>query len=119
MKHSLQRLQAILCLIALLSLLSCASNVTSDQQARIVLGDVQQQLDVAFDVAKAYYDQHPDKKAEWQGKVIPIFDTANKSLLNLETLYKRGAITMQDAVAQAQPILTNVVQTLATLGVKI
>ncbi len=72
-------------------LVSCATlkdnwnKATEDEKARIILFGFQKSLKSSLELGVAYVNLHPEKKAEWQTKIIPMFDATNKILFDLET----------------------------------
>jgi hypothetical protein len=54
--------------------------LTPDQKARQAISAAQGQWDIWFDTAKTYYAAKPDKKAEYQTKVLPSFQIALNTL---------------------------------------
>jgi len=78
-------LQWFLVMIVLMSLVACATTqekwnkLTPNEKARIVIGDIQGQLNGAFDSAKLQIGYKP----EWKTKVVPAFDVANKALADV------------------------------------
>jgi len=84
----------ILLVIVLMSAFSCANlqtqwgKATEDERARLILFGFQKSLKTTLQVGIDYVAIHPEKKADWQKKVIPMFDATNKILLDLEI---RGA----------------------------
>jgi hypothetical protein len=109
-------------LVALVLLAGCASvqtswnNLSTDEKARIVVGDLQTQLSNAFDTGKAYVTANPSKQAEWKAKVIPAFDVANKALASAATLAKEGKTTPDAVYAQVQPLLNAVIAALKSMS---
>ena len=65
-------------------------NLTPDQKARVIIGGLQSKLGIAFDNAKLYVDLHPSLRDDWQKKVIPLFDIANKAIKDQNDLGKDG-----------------------------
>ncbi len=84
----------ILIAFVLLASFGCATlkdswnKATEDERARLVLFGLQKSVKTSLETGIAYVVLHPEKKADWRAKVIPMFDTVNKILLDLEI---RGA----------------------------
>jgi len=64
------------------------NKATEDERARLVLFGLQKSLKTTLQVGIDYVAIHPEKKADWQKKIIPMFSATNKILLDLEI---RGA----------------------------
>ncbi len=81
----------ILIAVVLLACMSCVTlqqrwgTATEDERARLVLFGLQKSLKTSLQVGIDYVALHPEKKADWQKKIIPMFDATNKILLDLET----------------------------------
>jgi ABC-type glycerol-3-phosphate transport system substrate-binding protein len=78
-----------LLLILALMLSACATGatvtLTPDQKARQAISAAQGQWDIWFDTAALYYAAKPDRKTEYQTKVLPAFQVAldiNKTATN-------------------------------------
>jgi hypothetical protein len=93
------------------------SNLTPGEKARIVLGDMQDQLTTAFDTAKDYVDSHPEYRDTWRNQVIPAFDTANKAIAAAVVLAKEDKITVSDVVMKMQPLMDSILNLLNAMGV--
>ena len=84
----------ILIVIVLIASFGCATlqqswnKATEDERARLVLFGLQKSLKTLLQMGIDYVAIHPEKKADWQKKIIPMFDATNKILLDLEV---RGA----------------------------
>lgn len=110
-----------LCLVVFL-LVGCAgiqekwNNLNSDEKARIILNDLQSQLNTLFDTGKAFVVANPQHTATWKTKIIPAFDLANKSLLSAMNLSKLGQITPDEVYGQVQPVLNSCINLLVQIG---
>ena len=77
-------------IIVMLVCVSCATlqqkwgQATEDERARLVLFGFQKGLKTTLLGGLGYVANHPEKKADWQKKIIPMFDATNKILLDLE-----------------------------------
>jgi enamine deaminase RidA (YjgF/YER057c/UK114 family) len=111
-----------LILLVGIGLAGCASiqeswdRLTPDQKARVIVNDLQQQLDQAFDTSKAYVALHPEYQATWQNEVVPAFDVANEAMKNVITLAQNGDITPDEVYEQIQPLLNKILALLASIG---
>jgi hypothetical protein len=108
-----------------LGLSSCATiqeswdNLTPDEKARVIVNDLQQQLNQAFDTSKAYVALHPEYQAKWQGEIVPAFDVANEAMENVILLAQGGDITPDEVYEQIQPLLNKILALLASIGVPV
>ena len=59
------------------------SMATEDERARLVLFGFQKSLKTTLQTGIDYVAIHPEKRADWQKKIIPMFDATNKILLDL------------------------------------
>ena len=114
---------SILSLVLAVTLMSgCAALVEKwkaldpDEKARIILNEGQDQLANLFVVGKTYVDANPEAKEAWQTKIIPVFDTANKTLAHAMALAQVEEITPAEAEAVIQPFLTDIFALLVELG---
>jgi hypothetical protein len=95
---------------------ACFITVINDK-ARIVVGGFQDQLNTLFDVGKSYVASHPDKVIEWKTKVIPAFDTANKSLRGYIVAIGMGTATPEAIFKEIPPLIISVVGLMQAMGV--
>ena len=85
-----RKLVPILLIFILWSMVGCATlqdswnKATEDERARLVLFGFQKSLKTTLLAGIDYVAIHPEKKADWQKKIIPMFDATNKILLDLE-----------------------------------
>lgn len=76
----------VMMFLVLVFIIGCANlqqkwnNLTDDEQGRVILNGLQDQLDIWFDAGKAFVKDNPTYQTEWQTKVIPSFDVANKAV---------------------------------------
>jgi len=104
--------------LILAGLLSCASieekwkELTPDQQARIIIDGLQDQLDNTFDSAKAQIGAKP----EWKAIAVPAFDVANKALADVIVIGKTKPITPEFVYAKVQNQINNVLNLCVQLG---
>lgn len=107
----------LLCMCFML-VLGCATvPLTEEQKAQSTISKVQGQLNVWFDGAKLYYDQHPEKKGEWKGKVVPAFDLANNTLHKLIEAYANGDTSLGKLAEQMATLQEELKFLLVGLGV--
>lgn len=123
MKYLSSRLRLVLPMLLILTfLVSCVgiqekwNALTPDQKARVVVNDLQNQLNTLFDTGKAYITANPQYQDKWKKQIVPAFDVANKGLLSAMTLAKSGQITPDQVYAQIQPVLNSVVNLLISIG---
>jgi hypothetical protein len=121
-----QALKSILVLFLLAGFVSgCAglkaqwSSLPSDDKARIIVDDMQSQLNTAFDTADAYVKANPQYAEKWQKEILPAFDVANKAIKTSIDLAKAGKITYDDVLADARPLFNAVISLLQSIGVKL
>jgi len=121
MKRSVMSILLVLALCVCLA--SCASlkaawqGLTPDQKARVVLDELQTQLDQNFDLAKNYVDAHPEYAEVWKAEVVPTFDLANKALKDVMDLAQKGEITPEEVRSRVMPFVNKVVTYLVLMGV--
>jgi ABC-type Fe3+-hydroxamate transport system substrate-binding protein len=117
-----------ICMIAVLimALVGCATvanlqtawnKLTPNDKARIVVGGFQDQLNNLFALGKSYVASHPEKATEWKTKVIPAFDTANKSLRGYIVAIGMGTATPEAVFKEIPPLIVSVVTLLQAMGV--
>lgn len=90
--------------------------LSSDEKARIILNDLQSQLNTVFDVGKAFVASNPQYKDKWKTQIVPAFDVANNSLLSAMNLVKTGQLTPDQAYSQVQPVINSVINLLISIG---
>jgi len=87
---------------------------TEDEKARLVLFGLQKSVKTSLQTGISYIALHPEKKAEWQTKIIPMFDAVNKILLDLEIKGASGqrltvvgvSLAVVGRIAEIEAILT-------------
>jgi hypothetical protein len=105
-------------MVVMMSLVACAgvqgkwNALTPDEKARVVIGDIQDQLAITFDTAKAQIGNKP----EWREKVVPAFDVANKALADVIILGKTKPLTPAMVYEKVQNQVTNVLNLCIQLG---
>ena len=117
-----RQVKLFMVMVVLLSLVACAgvqekwNALTPDEKARVVVSDIQSQLNTLFDTGKAYVVANPKYQEKWRGQIIPAFDLANKTLASATILAKAGKITPDQVYAQVQPMLNSVIGLLVSIG---
>ena len=117
-----RRIKLFLVMVILMSLVACTgiqekwNALTPDEKARIVVNDIQAQLNTLFDTGKAYVVANPQYQEKWRTQVIPAFDLANKTIASATILAKAGKITPDQVYAQVQPVLNSVIALLVSIG---
>ncbi len=110
----------VLLIFVLLVSFGCATlkaswdKATEDEKARLVLFGLQKSVKASLQTGIAYVTLHPEKKAEWKTKVIPMFDAVNKILLDLELQGASGkslsvvgvSLAVVGRIAEIEAILT-------------
>jgi hypothetical protein len=90
--------------------------LTPDEKGRVVLNDLQTQLNTLFDTGKAFVIVNPKHQETWKGQIVPAFDAANKALRASIELSKTKPITPEQAYAQIQPLINSVITLLVSIG---
>ncbi len=124
MKHIFKSAKVlVLFLIIMAFLVSCAglqekwNALTPDQKARIVIDDIQSQLDTLFTQSKGYVLANPKYQDQWKTKIVPAFDTANKALASVIILGKTKPLTPDLVYSKVQESVNNVLTLLIQVGV--
>lgn len=108
----------LLAVVLLLALVSCAgiqekwNKLTPNEQARIILNGLQDQLTIAFDQCKVQIGN----KLEWKTKVVPAFDIANKSIAKVYELGNSPILTPQMVLEKVQAQVDEALQTALKYG---
>lgn len=111
----------ILLIFMLVFLVGCAGlqdrwdKLTPDEQARIVLNGLQDQVDLWLSAGIAYVDANPTYRPEWKAKVVPLFDLANQAVKDA-LIYKKSP---SDIYATVSPTVNKAVVALKAWGVSI
>jgi hypothetical protein len=112
---------AVLAMVLLL-VVACAgiqekwTALTPDEKGRVVLNDLQTQLNTLFDTGKAFIIANPKHQETWKGQIVPAFDMANKALRVSIELSKTKPITPEQVYAQIQPLINSVITLLVSIG---
>jgi len=113
-----QKLQWFLVTVLMLTLLSCTTTqekwneLTPDEKARIIIGDIQAQLDGAFDSAKLQIGHKP----EWKTKAVPAFDMANKAIADVIKIGKTKPLDPAMVYMMVQTQVSNALNLCVQLG---
>lgn len=114
------RKRQISLLLILLFLFACTTvqtdynKLTLDEKVRFKIGIAQSQLETLFDSGKSYVTTHPESQVIWKTKVIPAFDTANKTLRTIISM--QGTITPETIDAQMNPLIDSITNLLLDMG---
>jgi hypothetical protein len=86
------------------------NSATEDERVRIVLDQTQTGLDALLDMGVAYVAAHPEKKAEWQTRVLPLFKAVNAMIGENIRFAKAnaGKVTVAGVLAAIQPKITKI-----------
>jgi hypothetical protein len=95
------------------------NKLTPNDKARVVVGGFQDQLNNLFDLGRVYVLAHPEKAEQWKTKVIPAFDTANKSLRTYIIMVGMGTATPEMVFKEIPAMIVSVVDLLTVMGVKV
>jgi len=117
-----RHIKLFLVMTILLAMVACATTqakwnaLTPDEKARIVIGDIQGQLDNAFNTGKTYITANPKYQDKWQKEIIPAMDVANKALAGVITLSRTKPLTPDVVYATVQAQVNNVLALLIQIG---
>lgn len=109
----------LLVMVLMVGLMSCATStvqLTKDQEARIILNSIQDNLGVLFDTGKAFVATNPKYQEIWKMKINPSFDVANKTVASALDLAKKGQYTPAEVKAMVVPLVNSVIALLAQIG---
>ncbi len=113
-----QQIKLFMVMVILMSLVACAGQqITKDQEARILLNSIQDNLAVLFDTGLAMSKTKPEYQVLWKAKINPAFDVANKAVKSAMELAKEGKYTPADVNAKITPLVNSVIVYLAQIGV--
>lgn len=94
------------------------SKLTPDQQARVVIGGLQKQLDLQFDQAKVIVAANPQYAPVWKSEIVPLFDKANKALKALAETAITVQLTPEAVYAKMQPMINELAIKLMSIGMQ-
>jgi type II secretory pathway component PulK len=94
------------------------NKLTPDEQARVIVGGLQKNLDQKFDEAKAIVVANPQYQDLWKTKIVPAFDKANKNLKSISELTQIGKMTPDQVYLKFKPELDTLMLYLIMLGMK-
>ena len=118
----MKKFRFVLPLLLCLVLIACAglqdkwNALTPDEKARIIIGDIQGQLDNAFTQGKAYVTTKPQYAEKWKKEIVPSFSVANQSLASVIAIGKTKPITPEFVYARVMIEVTNVLNLLISIG---
>lgn len=114
-------------IVVLFLLVSCTAalqeswnNMSSADQAKVVISGFQDQLNDNWRIAKAYVDARPadvDLQATWKVSIVPAFDVANKAVFSATTLAAQDKITPDKVYANLLPVVQKVLDLLVARGI--
>lgn len=108
----------VMCLACCTSTKTAWNELKPSEQSVIIISGLQTQLDTLFTVGKDYVSRHPEKQEIWKTKVVPAFDTTNKTILAYAILVGKGETT-PDAIANAiVPLVQSIAKLLKAIGVE-
>lgn len=119
----MKRLLAVTLIVMLCLALACTTmqqqwdKLTPDEKARVVIADMQNQLNTLFDTGKQYVTLHPEAKEVWKEKAVPAFDLANKALEAAIKISSTQGITPDELYQVVAPLIDKVLQILTDMGV--
>lgn len=90
--------------------------LTPDEKARVVINDLQGQLNGLFDTGKAYVVQKPEHQAMWKQTLVPAFDQTNKALRTVIDLGKTKPLTPEYVYQTVNPRINEIVAYLVKIG---
>ena len=112
-----RQIKLFMVMVVFLSLVACAGQqVTKDQEARILLNSIQDNLGVLFDAGLAMSKTKPEYQIIFKAKIIPIFDLTNKTIKDAMELAKKGSYTPTDVNAKVVPLVNSIIVLLAQIG---
>lgn len=112
----------ILILMFIPLLLSCASiqerwnSLSPDEKARIIVSDLQSQLETLFDKGKSYVQNNPQYLPVWKEKIVPTFDLANDTLKRVIFIIRTKGMGPSDIYQTVQPYLDKIIAYLIEIG---
>lgn len=115
-------LVGLVAMVFLATLIGCATieeqwaKRTPDEQARIITNGIQEQLNDAFDISKAYVVANPKYQEKWIKEIVPAFKIANETTADVLLLAKSGQITPDQVYAKLSPLVNKVMNYLVSIG---
>ena len=114
-------------LVVLFVLVSCTAvlqdqwnQMSSQDQAKIILNGFQDQLSDNWRIAKTYVEANPtnvDLQATWKVSIVPAFDVANKAIASSLTLAAQNKITPDAVYREVMPMVQKVLDLLVSRGI--
>lgn len=112
----------ILSVLICLALVSCATiqerwnALTPDEKARIIINDLQTQLETLWNKGKDYVNQNPQYSQIWRDEIVPAFSTANTCLKTVIMIAQTRGITPDQVYSYVQPALDKIMFYLIKIG---
>lgn len=121
---------SILCILVLMLVAMFALNIgcstltgkwktaTEDEKARLILADMQESVDSMLQFGESYVATHPDKKSDWQSRVLPLFKSVNDMIgENIKSAKaNQGKVTVSGILTAIQPKLTEIETIIVSWG---
>lgn len=106
-----------ICLSCCTSTKTAWEELKPSEQSVILISGLQTQLDTLFMIGKDYVARHPEKQEIWKAKIVPAFDTANKTILAYAILVGKGETTPTAIANAIVPLVQSIANTLKAMGV--
>jgi hypothetical protein len=90
--------------------------LTPNEKARIIIGDIQGQLDNLFIIGKDYVTTNPKYQDKWKKEIVPAFSVANQSLASIILLGKTKPLTPEFVYTTIQNNVTIICNLLIQIG---
>jgi hypothetical protein len=83
---------------------------TEDEKARLILDDLQTSVDSMLEFGEIYVAIHPEKKPDWQTRVLPLFKAVNEMIGKYIPLAEAnaGKVTVWQVLSTIQPKLAEI-----------
>ena len=124
----MRRRNLVIVPLVLLLLVGCAGlkanwdKATPQERTNLVLYGFQKSLGVAVDTGIAYVNAHPGDakiKTEWQTRIVPAMDGANKILRDLIIKNQAAPLTIPDALNTLTVRMNEIQAMMLAWGVKV
>jgi hypothetical protein len=123
---SLRCVLFLMLIMALALSMSCSTlqgkwkTATEDEKARLILADMQTGVDSALEFGEIYIATHPDKKPDWQARVLPLFKSVNdmigENIRSAEA--NQGKVTVLSVLSAIRPKIAEIEVILIQWGFK-
>jgi len=90
--------------------------LTPNEKARIIIGDIQGQLDNLFTTGKDYVATNPKYQDKWKKEIVPAFSVANQSLASVILLGKTKPLAPEFVYTTVQNNVTIIHNLLVQIG---